>query len=284
MLLQDFPTYGEGDFLWYNGVMVRKVGQKRKIRRLSSGATTGATKSVGVRKSNNTKKTIKTGKLKNTGRLVKRKRKTYGEMYEDYLDGKLKLELYQKVGVVLLVVVFSGFAGWLWEFSLQEIAGGFKHLYIKGGNLLPWINIYAYGAILIIFTTYWMRRYPWAVFVVSALVCGVLEWFAGWIVYTVGNGTRYWAYYDDWWGVGSIDGFVCPASVCAFGVGALLLVYWLVPVCVRMAQKMSRKAFLSIAITLFTMVIVDDITNLTLKNLNLPTAMNLYESWGWKYK
>ena len=196
---------------------------------------------------------------------------------------KKELKLYQKVGVALLIVVFAGFAGWVWEFMIQEISGGFRHLYIKGGNLLPWINIYAYGAILIMATTYWLRRRPWAVFVVSAVVCGLLEWFAGWLVYTTENGARYWDYQKPWWGVGNIDGFVCPVSVCAFGLGALLLIYWLLPRCILLAQSMTKRAFLTLAITLFVLVITDDVTNLTLKKLGLPTAMNLYESLGWKY-
>ena len=213
-----------------------------------------------------------------------KKKKSYFEVYREYLHDKLKLETWQKVGIFMLVVVISGFAGWLWEFSLQEIDGGFRHLYIKGGNLLPWVNIYAYGAILVVLLTHRLKRYPWVVFVVSALATGLLELFAGWAVYTMGNGTRYWDYMDDWWGAGSINGFVCPASVCAFGLGALILVYWLLPSCIYLAQRMSKKVFLGVAIGLFTMVMVDDIVNLTLKNLNLPTAMNLYESWGWRYK
>ena len=201
-----------------------------------------------------------------------------------YLSGKLKLKLYQGIGVLLLIVVIAGFAGWLWEFCLQEIGGDFRYLYIKGGNLLPWINIYAYGALLIILATYRLRRYPWAVFVVAAIVCGLLELFAGWAVYTLGDGTRYWNYMNDWWGVGSINGFVCPESVCAFGLGALLLMYCVLPFCMWMSIRMSKRAFLTLAIALFTIVTVDDLTNLTLKNLDLPTAMNLYESWGWKYR
>ena len=203
--------------------------------------------------------------------------------YQDYLDRKVKLKPYQKVGVLMLVVVIAGFIGWVWEFLLQEIFGGFKYLYIKGGNILPWINIYAYGALLIMLITYKIRRYPWVVFVVSALTCGLLEWFAGWVVYEVGNGTRYWDYRGQWWGIGDIDGFVCPVSACVFGIGAILLVYLLLPFCVSLAQKMSKQVFLTLAITLFTLVIMDDITNLTLKNLGLPTAMNLYESLGFKY-
>jgi hypothetical protein len=81
-------------------------------------------------------------------------KKAHTRFYQNYLDNKLKLKLYQKIGVLLLIVVLAGFVGWVWEFLLAEIEGGFQHLYIKGGNLLPWMNIYAYGAIIIIVTTY----------------------------------------------------------------------------------------------------------------------------------
>lgn len=203
--------------------------------------------------------------------------------FQKYVRGELKLKTYQKIGVLLLIVVFSGFIGWVWEFCLTEINSGFSRLYIKGGNFLPWMNIYAYGALLVILIAYKLHRHPVLVFIVSAIACGLLELFAGWIVYTVGNGTRYWDYTKDWWGVGNINGFVCPASVVVFGIGALLLIYGLIPFCIRLSQKMSKRAFLSLAIILFTLVMVDDITNLTLKNLGLPTAMDFYKSIGWEY-
>lgn len=198
--------------------------------------------------------------------------------------GWKKLAMYQKVGVILLVVVISGFVGWVWEFLIQEIPVGFRELYVKGGNLLPWINIYAYGALLILLTSYRLRKRPLMVFLVSALVCGALEYFAGWIVYTVGHGTRYWNYSDAWWAIGNINGFVCPASVLAFGLGALALVYLLMPFCVKLATRMSKRGFLILTVGLFSLVITDDITNLVLKNMDLPTAMNLYEHLGWKLK
>ena len=212
------------------------------------------------------------------------KRQSILKTYHGYLDGKIKLKTYQKIGVLFLVVVISGFAGWVWEFSLAEIGGGFKHLYIKGGNLLPWLNLYAYGALLIMAIAYWFRKKPWLVFIISALATGLLELFAGWAVYTFGNGTRYWDYTKDWWGIGNINGFVCPLSATVFGIGALLLIYVLLPFCIRLAQKMSKRAFLTLAITLFMLVVVDDITNLTLKNLGLPTAMDFYYSLGWRYR
>lgn len=206
------------------------------------------------------------------------------KFYQNYLDNKLGLKTYQKIGVILLIVVLAGFIGWVWEFLLAEIEGGFQHLYIKGGNLLPWMNIYAYGALLIMAVSYKLKRYPWAVFLLSAVVCGLLEWFAGWIVYTVGNGTRYWDYSDAWFGVGNIDGFVCPASSVTFGLAALALIYVLLPACIELSIKMKKRAFLTLVITLFVLVMVDDITNLTLKNLGLPTAQDFYKSLGWVFK
>lgn len=203
---------------------------------------------------------------------------------EKYLDNELGLKTYQKVGVILLMVVLAGFIGWVWEFVLAEFEGGFRHLYIKGGNLLPWMNIYAYGALIIMFVSHKIKRYPWLVFVISAISCGLLEWFAGWVVYTVGNGTRYWNYANSFFGAGNIDGFVCPASVICFGVGALALVYLVLPFCVKLSIDMKKRAFLTLVITLFVVVIADDITNLTLKNLGLPTAHDIYLALGWVYK
>ena len=192
-----------------------------------------------------------------------------------------ELERYQKIGIILLMVVISGATGWIWEFLLAEFEGGFQHFYLTGGNILPWMNIYAYGALLILAVCYRFRKSPLKVFLTGALVTGTLELISGWLVYTVGNGTRYWNYYEKWYGWGTLGGFICPASVIAFGLGAMLVVYGLVPWLIRVATRMSKRAFLSLSITLFTVFMIDDVTNLTLKNLGLPYAQDFYKSLGW---
>ncbi len=217
------------------------------------------------------------GKNKNT-------KKNEKKFFQKYLDGELKLQKYQWVGIALLVVVVSGFLGWVWEFLLQEISGGFEHLYIKGGNLLPWLNIYAYGAIVVLLVAYRIRKYPWLVFLVSGIATGIVELIGGWWAYTFYDGARYWDYSDKWWGVGNINGFVCPVSAIIFGIGAMIFMYAILPLCIKIALEMTKRAFLTLSITLFVLVITDDITNLTLKNLGLPTAQNFYEWLGWVYK
>lgn len=192
------------------------------------------------------------------------------------------LKTYQKIGIGFLVFVIAGFIGWLYEFLLAWAENG--HIFMKGGNLLPWINIYAFGAILILITTYKFKKYPWAVFLISALVTGALEGLAGWFVYLIGNGTRYWNYCDGIWTIGSINGFVCLTSVTIFGLSALLLMYVVLPFCTHLAMRMNKRAFIILTTTLFTLVMLDEITNLTLKNLNLPTAMDFYQSLGLEYQ
>lgn len=197
-------------------------------------------------------------------------------------SSKIQLQTYQKVGIAMLIFVISGFVGWLYEFLLTWAENG--QILMKGGNLLPWMNIYAFGAFLIIPLTHKFRKYPILVFLIAALATGILELAAGWLVYTVGDGTRYWNYCDGPWAFGSINGFVCPLSVTIFGIGALLLMYFVLPFCIMLATKMSKRAFLTLAISLFVLVLADELANLTLKNLNLPNAMDFYESLGLKYQ
>lgn len=212
------------------------------------------------------------------------KQLTYKRNYRDYMHGSIKLKKYQKVGIILLIVVITGFVGWLHEFVFTFINEGFNKWYMQGGNLLPWINIYAIGALLVVPLTYRFRQYPPVVFVIAFLTTGFVELAGGWLVYVIGNGTRYWDYNDQPWNFGNIGGFVCLLSVSAFAIGSLFLMYIVLPFCIYLARKMSKRAFLTLAITLFVLIMIDEITNLTLKNLSLPTAMDFYQAQGWEYK
>ena len=149
---------------------------------------------------------------------------------------------------------------------------------------MPWINIYAIGAILVLATCYRLRSRPWLVFVIATVVCGLLELVAGWLIYTLFNGTRYWDYNTEILNFGNIGGFVCLRSVLFFGVSALFLVYAVMPVCNYLAVKMSKRAFLTLSISLFTIVMVDEVYNiLASKVFGWPDAMEFYRNMGWKY-
>ena len=57
----------------------------------------------------------------------------------------------QKITLICLLIVISGIIGWVYEFIFYYINSGFKTFYYRGGNFLPWINIYMYGSFLILF-------------------------------------------------------------------------------------------------------------------------------------
>lgn len=198
------------------------------------------------------------------------------------MAGKVKLMGWQKVGIVMLVWVIAGVVGWIYEFLVALIETG--EVYMQGGNLLPWINIYAIGAVALMPVAYRLRRYPWAVFLVSAVITGVVELAGGWLVYTIGNGTRYWNYDHGLWLVGNINGFVCLLSVTFFGIGALALIYEILPWLISLASRMSRRGFLALAITLFSLIMVDEVVNLCLKNVGAPNAMDFYRGMGMEYQ
>ena len=67
-------------------------------------------------------------------------------------------------------------------------------------------------------------------------------------------------------------------------LGILALIYIIMPFLNYLAIRMSRRAFLTLAISLFTVVMVDELANLTLKNVGAPTAMDFYRSIGMKYQ
>ena len=204
--------------------------------------------------------------------------------FRDYTEGKIKLETYQKMGVWFLLVVFAGFFGWVYEMIFYFFDGGTGEFYMQGGNFLPWINIYAIGAVFIILLCMKFRKNPWLVFLSSVLVSGVVEFVAGWLVYTIGNGTRYWDYNTEILNFGNIGGFVCLRSVLFFGVSALFLIYMAVPFFVYLAKRMSKRAFLALAISLFAVVMVDEVYNiLASKIFGWPDAMDFWRAMGWKY-
>lgn len=210
--------------------------------------------------------------------------KTYKKIFNSYLNNSLKLEKWQKIGVFGLVIVLAGVFGWLYEFVLYYFDGGMTDWFLQGGNFLPWINIYATGSIFVAITVRKIKKNPLLVFLVSLIVTGITEYISGWLVYTLGNGTRYWDYNQEIWNFGNIDGFICLRSVMFFAISSMMLIYLMIPACVYLSQKINKKVFLTVSIFLFTIFMADEFYNLIIANIfDLPNAMEVYKSLGFKY-
>ncbi len=205
------------------------------------------------------------------------------EKYLKYLNEDIKFDKETMIGIFCLLVVITGMFGFLYEFIFYYFNGGMKTFYWRGGNFLPWINIYATGSIMIYLLTYKDRKKPLKVFLISVITTGILEYFSGLGMDKIA-GKRCWDYNKEILNFGNINGYVCLRSVLIFGIFALLLMYIVIPLCYYLAKKSNKKVFISISVILFSIFMLDEIYNLVIARiLHLPRAYNVYSKLGVPY-
>lgn len=205
------------------------------------------------------------------------------EKYLKYLNEDIKFDKATMIGIFSLLIVITGIFGFLYEFIFYYFNGGMKTFYWRGGNFLPWINIYATGSIMIYFLTYKDRKKPLKVFLVSVITTGILEYFSGLGMDKIA-GKRCWDYNQEILNFGNIDGFVCLRSVLIFGIFALLLMYIVLPLCFYIAKKSNKKAFVTISVILCSIIMIDEFYNLLIARIfHLPRAYNVYSKLGVPY-
>ena len=197
-----------------------------------------------------------------------------------YINDEIVLDKWQKIGVIAMLIVLSGIFGFLYEYIFYYFNGGMEKFYWRGGNFSPWINIYAIGAILILFFTNSHKKSPIKIFLLSILITGLLEYFSGLVIYKF-FGKRFWDYNVEIWNFGNIQGYICLRSVLFFGLSALFEMYVMIPFIIFLATKMNKKLFVTISIILCIIVLCDEVYNLVIsKILNTPNAIEIYKSYG----
>ena len=190
----------------------------------------------------------------------------------------------QIISIICLVVVLSGVFGWLYEVVFYYINSGFKQVYMRGSNFLPFINIYTYGGLLILLLTYRFKKNPLLVFLITIITTGILEYLSGYILYGKLGWVKCWDYNQEILNFGNIGGYVCLRSVLVFGLCGLLLVYVIVPLLIKLVKTKYLNIIFIVSIILCSLFLLDEIYNLIIANIfNLPRASTIYKSLGLKY-
>lgn len=203
--------------------------------------------------------------------------------YLKYLNEDIKFDKETMIGIFCLLVVITGMFGFLYEFIFYYFNGGMKTFYWRGGNFLPWINIYATGSIMIYLLTYKDRKKPLKVFLVSVITTGILEYFSGLVMDKIA-GKRCWDYSQEILGALNINGYVCLRSVLVFGIFSLLLIYIVLPLIFYIAKKSNKKVFVTTSIILCSIIMIDEFYNLLIARIfHLPRAYNVYSKLGVPY-
>jgi hypothetical protein len=215
---------------------------------------------------------------------IRRSKEVYmRSKYLKYLNEDIKFDKETMIGIFCLLVVITGMFGFLYEFIFYYFNGGMKTFYWRGGNFLPWINIYATGSIMIYLLTYKDRKKPLKVFLVSVITTGILEYFSGLGMDKIA-GKRCWDYSQEILGTLNINGYVCLRSVLVFGVFSLLLIYIVLPLIFYIAKKSNKKVFVTTSIILCSIIMIDEFYNLLIARIfHLPRAYNVYSKLGVPY-
>ncbi|MBR2832892.1 MAG: putative ABC transporter permease [Bacilli bacterium] len=196
------------------------------------------------------------------------------KVFKEYMDD-IELEKWQWIGVICLIIVISGIFGFVYEYIFYYFNDG-KFSW-QGGNFLPWINIYAYGALIIILLSLKSRKNPLLVFIISIISTGILEYLTGFVLHEFFD-VRYWDYNKEIINFGNINGYICLRSVLFFGVSGLLLMYGILPFCIYLSKTMNKEMFLTFSIILCIIFLTDEIYNLIIaKTLNLKDAITIYK-------
>ncbi|HIS38136.1 MAG TPA: putative ABC transporter permease [Candidatus Onthousia faecavium] len=205
------------------------------------------------------------------------------EKYRNYLNNEYHFDKSTMLGIIALIIVIAGVFGFLYEVVFYYFNSGMTEIYWRGGNFLPWINIYAIGAVLIYFLTYKKRKNPLLVFLISAIATGILEYVGGAFMEHVMH-VKCWDYSTEILSFGNINGYVCIRSVLVFGISSLLLMYLIVPFCFYLAKRMDKKKFLILSYTICAIFLFDELYNLIFARIfSLPRASEIYKSLGFNY-
>ena len=203
--------------------------------------------------------------------------------YQRYLNYNKQFDKITLLEMISLLIVIAGNFGFLYEFIFYYFNGGMKNFYWRGGNFLPWINIYATGSILIYFLTYKYRNKPLKVFLISLIISAILEYISGWGMLKFAH-KRCWDYNNEILNFGNINGFICLRSVLFFAISALVLVYLIIPFIYYLTKIINKKIFLIISLSLCSIILIDEFYNLLIARiLKLPRAYDVYSKIGIKY-
>ncbi|MCR5431809.1 MAG: hypothetical protein K6E95_04560 [Lachnospiraceae bacterium] len=126
-----------------------------------------------------------------------------------------------------------GVGGWIWECGLYVIR---DHMIVNRGTMYgPWIPIYGFGGVLIVFLLDRYKSSKIRTFFLGIGICAALEYLVSFVLEFVFN-SSYWNYDEDFL---NLNGRICFSGLTAFGIGGLASVYLLAPAIATFTSRMN---------------------------------------------
>ena len=160
---------------------------------------------------------------------------------------------------ILFFISFSSI-GWIWEVFYTFINSG---VFVNRGTMHgPWLPIYGWGGVLILFVLKKFRDNPFKLFITSFILCGIIEYGTAWYLETFKH-LEYWNY-DGFFL--NIHGRVCLEGLLLFGIGGCGFVYILAPLFDNLYKKIKPKIKTILCIIIVTIFSIDFIYSTLVPN------------------
>ena len=160
------------------------------------------------------------------------------------------LRRYKITSLIILFFIFSGI-GWIWEVALHLITNG---TFVNKGTMHgPWLPIYGWGGILILTILYRFRKNPKLEFLLTVIICGLVEYFTSFYLEMV--------YHFKWWDYSgyflNLNGRICAEGLLVFGLGGLAIVYLVAPLLDNHIKKINKNVLVLMCVFLLAIFIFD---------------------------
>ena len=141
--------------------------------------------------------------------------------------------------------------GWLWEgiYDLLQFGVLANHGVLFG----PWEPIYGSAAVFLFFLLNRFKKHPFVVFMGSFVFCTLIEYGTGLYLETT-KGMTWWTYKNIPF---NIDGRICLMSSIVFGLGGVLLIYFIAPRLRKLFVKLDYKRAAIMILVLMSLYTVD---------------------------
>lgn len=164
---------------------------------------------------------------------------------------------------LFLIFMFFTFAiaGWVWEGIYDLLYSGV--LANHGVLLGPWLPIYGFGGVFMYLLLNRYKKIPIVVFMGSFVFCTLIEYGTG-VYLESTKGLSWWNYKNIPF---NIDGKICLLSSILFGIGGILLIYFIVPKLKKVYEKLNYKYAAIIILFLMALFTLDFIHSINHPNI-----------------
>lgn len=151
----------------------------------------------------------------------------------------------------VLLFFLLAFVGWLWEVLLFLVT---DHALINRGIYRgPYLPIYGAGGLLLCFLLRRLKEHPVLVFLFSAVICSVLEYFTSFFLEKLW-GIRWWDYSGHFL---NIHGRICLVGALVFGLGGAFLVCCFLSFYEKWYYRLSKGWRLTLTLILLAVFVLD---------------------------